>query len=152
MSHCLCSQTDPSAPIGGYRGPPSEAGGITHSQAAPGTLASARKASSEARHRSLASEVTSAIGQPLTLELLLQRDFEMQRVREQERVEWRMQLERERQERTKEREEDRAMMSGWLEKMNQELLNNQVVCDVLCSARAWDVVVMMLLCMSVHDE
>ncbi len=88
----------------------------------------------------------------LTLELLLQRDFEMQRVREQERVEWRMQLERERQERTKEREEDRAMMSGWLEKMNQELLNNQVVCDVLCSARAWDVVVMMLLCMSVHDE
>jgi hypothetical protein len=64
----------------------------------------------------------------LTLELLLQRDFEMQRVREQERVEWRMQFEKERQERTKEREEDRAMM--------RELLDNQVVRDVLCSARA----------------
>jgi len=52
----------------------------------------------------------------------------MQRVREQERVEWRMQFEKERQERTKEREEDRAMM--------RELLDNQVVRDVLCSARA----------------
>lgn len=63
--------------------------------------------------------------------LLRQRDIEvhaMQRVREQERVEWRMQFEKERQERTKEREEDRAMM--------RELLDNQVVRDVLCSARA----------------
>ena len=67
----------------------------------------------------------------MTLGLLLQRDIEvhaMQRVREQERVEWRMQFEKERQERTKEREEDRAMM--------RELLDNQVVRDVLCSARA----------------
>jgi hypothetical protein len=67
----------------------------------------------------------------LTLVLLRQRDIEvhaMQRVREQERVEWRMQFEKERQERTKEREEDRAMM--------RELLDNQVVRDVLCSARA----------------
>jgi hypothetical protein len=67
----------------------------------------------------------------LTLVLLRQRDIEvhaMRRVREQERVEWRMQFEKERQERTKEREEDRAMM--------RELLDNQVVRDVLCSARA----------------
>ena len=67
----------------------------------------------------------------LTLGLLLQRDLEVhlrQRVLEQEKVEWRMQLEKERQERTKEREEDRAMM--------RELLDNQVVRDVLCSARA----------------
>lgn len=67
----------------------------------------------------------------MTLVLLRQRDIEvhaMQRVREQERVEWRMQFEKERQERTKEREEDRAMM--------RELLDNQVVRDVLCSARA----------------
>ena len=63
--------------------------------------------------------------------LLRQRDIEvhaMQRVREQERVEWRMQFEKERQERTKEREEDRAMI--------RELLDNQVFRDVLCSARA----------------
>jgi hypothetical protein len=66
----------------------------------------------------------------LTLGLLLQRDLEVhlrQRVLEQERVEWRMQLEKERQERTKEREEDRAMI--------RELLDNQVFRDVLCSAR-----------------
>jgi hypothetical protein len=50
MSHCLCSQTDPSAPIGGYRGPPYEAGGPP---ARTPSLASARKASSEARRRSL---------------------------------------------------------------------------------------------------
>jgi hypothetical protein len=67
----------------------------------------------------------------LTLGLLLQRDIEvhaMQRVWEQERVKWRMQLEKERQKMTKEREEDREMM--------RELLDNQVVRDVLCSARA----------------
>ncbi len=65
----------------------------------------------------------------MTLGLLLQRDIEMhamQRVWEHQRVE--MQLEKDRQERRKEREEDRAMM--------RELLDNQVVRGVVCSARA----------------
>jgi hypothetical protein len=76
------------------------------------------------------ASIVSEIVHDLT-QVLRQREIQLEQERDKDRVEWCQEMERGREERAKEREEERKSMLEWLNTMRRELLDNQVLLPVL---------------------